>query len=460
MNTQYAVCHLQRGSGNDAGMSCHIERKNAEGKVYVPENADENRTHLNRELINFPAGVNSRTDAIQYRIDNAKLHRKIGKNQTKAVRVMLSGTHEQMVKLEAEGRLNRWIDANIQWLKDTFGADNLVSAVLHMDEKTPHIHATVVPIVQGDRKRRKREGEKKYRTNNGPRLSADDAMARDRLRHYQDSYGAAMKVFGLERGIVGSTAKHVVNSDYYKQRMQEIEANIEELQKEEEAAREGRSRIFALFGKGELADAKQTLPKKDAEIESLRKQIVNLNDEKSAFCQQHKQDIAKLRNGYKTEIDKAIRENECLNKTIKDKDAHIAKQDKRIDEFDRKANPQRYHLSSGAELVHHFIPNLMYPSLHIWTKVGDEEYDVSRSGVSYDLVKQFSENKITIHELVNEVFEPWEQVSEVQANLLGQAFIFACGGEGQVRVGTGSGGSQSELPWRDKDKNKNRGARR
>ena len=22
-NTQYAVCHLQRGSGNDSGMSCH-----------------------------------------------------------------------------------------------------------------------------------------------------------------------------------------------------------------------------------------------------------------------------------------------------------------------------------------------------------------------------------------------------------------------------------------------------
>mgnify|MGYP007002739969 CR=1 FL=1 len=32
-NTQYAVCHLQRGSGNDSGMSCHIERKDAKGKV-------------------------------------------------------------------------------------------------------------------------------------------------------------------------------------------------------------------------------------------------------------------------------------------------------------------------------------------------------------------------------------------------------------------------------------------
>ena len=38
-NTQYAVCHLQRGSGNDSGMSCHIERKDAKGKVYVPVNA-------------------------------------------------------------------------------------------------------------------------------------------------------------------------------------------------------------------------------------------------------------------------------------------------------------------------------------------------------------------------------------------------------------------------------------
>ena len=91
-NTQYAVCHLQRGSGNDSGMSCHIERKDAKGKVYVPANADANRTQLNRELIAFPAGVKNRTDAIQFRIDHAGLHRKVGKNQTKAIRIILTGT--------------------------------------------------------------------------------------------------------------------------------------------------------------------------------------------------------------------------------------------------------------------------------------------------------------------------------------------------------------------------------
>ncbi|WP_303013973.1 plasmid recombination protein [uncultured Bacteroides sp.] len=55
---------------------------------------------------------------------------------------------------------------NLQWLYRTFGRENTVSAVLHMDEHTPHIHATVVPIVTGEhRKARKKqaEGKRQYR---------------------------------------------------------------------------------------------------------------------------------------------------------------------------------------------------------------------------------------------------------------------------------------------------------
>lgn len=163
MTTQYAVCHLERGAGNDSGMSCHIERKTADGKPHIPNNADESRTHLNRELIAFPDGVRNRTQAIQHRIETAGLQRKVGKNQTRAVRVLLTGTHEQMMALANGSRLDDWCRANIKWLHDTFGRDNLVSCVLHMDEKTPHLHATVVPIVTAPRTRRKREGEQKKR---------------------------------------------------------------------------------------------------------------------------------------------------------------------------------------------------------------------------------------------------------------------------------------------------------
>ncbi len=43
--------------------------------------------------------------------------------------------------MEEDGRLDGWCSDNLKWLRETYGERNLVSAVLHMDEKTPHIHA-------------------------------------------------------------------------------------------------------------------------------------------------------------------------------------------------------------------------------------------------------------------------------------------------------------------------------
>lgn len=457
-NTQYAVCHLQRGSGNDSGMSCHIERKDAKGKAYVPVNANADRTPLNRELVTFPDGVKNRTDAIQYRIDNAGLHRKVAKNQTKAIRIILTGTHEQMMKLVEDGKLDNWIDANLKWLRETFGSENLVSCVLHMDEKTLHLHATIVPIVTTERLRKKREGEKKYETKSGPRLSADDMMRRTRLHEYQNSYAAAMKPFGLQRGIVGSTAKHQVNSEYYKQQVNRYEEDIARLQADIEKTQEGKSTILSWFGKGDLAKAKKEIAEKDELIAKLKSRLQTLKTEKAQLQAQHKTEIEQLRNGYQKEIDKAINRAETAERQSKEKDAFIDRQKQCIYQLDRKANPLRYQLSSGAELVHHFIPNYNHPSLHIWTKVGNEEYDDSKS-VDWlsPIWDSFTKGEATIHELVNEIFEPWEQVNEVQANLLGVAFELAAGGPAQAHIGTGSGGPSSELPWGEqKNKHTNR----
>ena len=449
-NTQYAVCHLQRGSGNDSGMSCHIERKDAKGKIYVPDNANADRTHLNRELVRFPEGVSNRTEAIQHRIDTAGLRRKVGKNQTKAIRVILTGTHEQMMKIANDGRLNSWIDANLKWLRDTFGNENLVSCVLHMDEKTPHLHATVVPIVTGERVRRKREGEKKYETKSGPRLSADDVMRRTKLHEYQNSYAKTMKSFGLQRGIVGSTAKHQVNSDYYRQQVIQYEEDIAKLQADVEKAQEGRNTILAWFGKGELAKAKKELADKDGQIAELNKGIKELLAEKERLQERHKSEIEKLRNGYQAEIDAAIRRAETAEQQSEEKDAVIDRQRKQINLLDRKANPQRYSLSSGAELVRINVSNYRNPSLHIWTRVGEELFEDTKFQIDYDVALKHFNGLLTDEEFVNAVFEPQEQVNEVQAQLLGAAFMLVSGGPAEVHVGTGGGGASSELPWNDK----------
>ena len=451
-NTQYAVCHLQRGSGNDSGMSCHIERKDAKGKIYVPVNADADRTHFNRELVRFPDGVSNRTEAIQHRIDTAGLRRKVGKNQTKAIRVILTGTHEQMMKIANGGRLDSWIDANLKWLRDTFGEDNLVSCVLHMDEKTPHLHATVVPIVTGERVRRKREGEKKYETKSGPRLSADDVMRRTKLHEYQNSYAAAMKPFGLQRGIVGSTAKHQANSDYYGQQVIRYEEDIAKLQADVEKAQEGRNTILAWFGKGDLARAKKELTDKDRLIAELNKQIKELQVEKARLQERHKSRIEKLRNGYQKEIEAAIHRAEAAERQLKEKDALIDRQRKQISLLDRKANPQRYSLSSGAELVRVNVSNYRNPSLHIWTRVGEELFENIKFQIDYDTAQKHFNGEITDEEFVNAVFDPQEQVNGKQAELLGAVFTLAAGGSAEAHVGTGGGDSSSELPWRDKDK--------
>lgn len=437
-------------------MSCHIERKDANGKTYVPDNADSYRTHLNRELIRFPDGVRNRTEAIQYRIDHAGLTRKVAGNQYKAIRIILTGTHEQMMRIQEEGRLGRWIEANLRWLHVTFGKENVVSCVLHMDEKTPHLHATIVPIVHTERQRRERKGEKKYNTKSGPRLSADDVFKRAKLHEYQNTYAAAMSDFGLKRGIVGSTTRHIATSTHYKQQMQQLEENIANLQEEVEKTKEGKSTIFVIFGKGDLAKTRKELASKNEELAKLQAKIAKLEAEKASLKQKHESDIAKLRNGYQKEIDAAIRRAEIAEQKAADKEAVIERQKNRIEELDRKANPQRYRLSSGAELIgYRFLGNNPYTvTLKIWTRIKEIEHTaVTYLSDSDKRLHAFSNGELTEHEFVNACFSAAEQVSEIQANLLSTAIELATGGSAQPHVGTGGEGSTSELPWRDKDKN-------
>ena len=217
----YAVLHMEKASGSDSGMSAHIER------TVAPKNADASRTHLNWEMIHSPDGVTNRTEAIQHRLETAGLQRKIGKNQVRVVRILLTGSPDDMKRIEQSGKLDDWCRDNLDWLKKTYGAENIVSAVVHLDETTPHIHATMIPIVTCERRKKRQEQQteqasdemkRKYRkkSTDTARLCADDVMSRVRLKEYQNSYAEQMAKYGLKRGIEGSGAKHVATSQYYR----------------------------------------------------------------------------------------------------------------------------------------------------------------------------------------------------------------------------------------------------
>jgi chaperonin cofactor prefoldin len=234
----YISIQINKAKGSaDTGASDHIERKS------IPKNADPTRTHLNRELVEFPDGVADRTEAISHRIRTAGIRRKITPDQVRAIRIVLSGTHEDMIKVQDEGRLGEWCDDNLQWLHRTFGKENTVSAVLHMDEHTPHIHATVVPIVTGERRKARKkqaEGKRTYRKKaNAVRLCADDLLTREKLVAYHDCYAKVMAKYGLQRGIRGSEARHTTTAQFYrdlKRQTGELEANVQQLQTEQRQA--------------------------------------------------------------------------------------------------------------------------------------------------------------------------------------------------------------------------------
>ena len=235
----FVVLHMEKAHGSDSGTTAHIER------FIIPKNADPTRTHLNRRLIEYPDGVKDRSAAIQQRLEEAGLTRKIGSNQVRAIRINVSGTHEDMKRIEEEGRLDEWCADNLKYFADTFGKENIVAAHLHRDEETPHIHVTLVPIVKGERKRRKREEQTKKRYRKKPtdtvRLCADDIMTRLKLKSYQDTYAEAMAKYGLQRGIDGSKARHKSTQQYYreiKRQTEELKAEVVDLQEQKETARE------------------------------------------------------------------------------------------------------------------------------------------------------------------------------------------------------------------------------
>lgn len=322
----YAVLHMEKTAGTDSGMSAHIER------TISPKNADSSRTPLNRELICFPQGVKNRTEAIQHRLDTAGLTRKIGKNQVRAIRVLLTGSPQDMKLIEQNGRLNKWCDDNLEWLQETFGKENIVSAVLHMDETTPHIHATLVPIVTGERRKAKatqqQTGKKKYKKKNlgNTRLCADDVMNRIKLKQYQDSYAAKMQDYGLERGIEGSEARHMATSQYYRELLNQsnsIQENIGILLQNKEQAERELSKIKgeiksqnlkgtlvnaassaaeglgSLLGSPKMKRQQQEIDHLASENRGLKEEIKSLNRTIQSNEAEHRKALDKLKNELK-----------------------------------------------------------------------------------------------------------------------------------------------------------------
>lgn len=177
-------------------------------------NADPSKKELNKELIALES--ENYLDAY-YQIVNKSpiyMHEKVRHDAVKAIEVMLTYTGKiDSDKFSQEA----WEQKNVEWLREKFGSEYVVSAMCHYDETTPHIHAIVIPMVNG------RLNAKHYLGGSGA------------CKALQTEYANAMKGFGLERGLEGTGAKHTDIKKFYSVVEKALQHELPDVQKDETA---------------------------------------------------------------------------------------------------------------------------------------------------------------------------------------------------------------------------------
>ena len=326
----FAVCTMKKQTGRGGGLSAHIDRE-----VYDPKQdkmipfrpasvRDDSRTALNRECIESSMNI-GRTQAIWKRLSEAgfsrrkddeeekeKKTRKIKDNAVIALCFVCTSDEETMKKLEKEGKLDAWIKKSIEWFQREFGKENVVSAMLHMDETTPHLHITVVPITTAEAKERKEKPKfdengnpiKKYETDKdgkiildekgraivkkrsykkqkvSARLSAKDICTPLAMNRWQTEYAEAMKEFGMKRGVVGSKQKNVPPAEWNLQQLNGQLVAVEKEVQQQKGIKEANN-TFIEKQKQEIRDNQKKMEELEDGIVKKAKKMLGKSDEKA-----------------------------------------------------------------------------------------------------------------------------------------------------------------------------------
>lgn len=165
----------------------HIERKN---ENYNNKEIDKEKSHLNYSLKTPEEGYQREVDKIA-----KEKNIKYSKSFYVACSYVITSDN-QFFKKVGEEETKRFFNEAYNFVKSykNLGEENIISAKVHMDETTPHIHIVYVPIV-------------KYMTKSGDektRISGSMFwQGRDSYRVLQDEFASYMqsKNFAVERSI-------------------------------------------------------------------------------------------------------------------------------------------------------------------------------------------------------------------------------------------------------------------
>ena len=198
----YMVCHFGKyKAGNVFGLQKHNQREN---ENYTNNDIDKTRTSLNYDLIN-KVNINY-TKKIKTIIGaNRASQRAIRKDATVYCECIISSDSAFFEKITEDSQ-KEFFKGALDYLKNKIGEEFIISANVHLDETTPHMHVGFVPIIDNS-------------------LSAKKLIDRKFLRDVQDQVPAYLKNLGfdIQRGIKNSKRKHKDTKELKKELDREYE---------------------------------------------------------------------------------------------------------------------------------------------------------------------------------------------------------------------------------------------
>lgn len=221
----YAIIRTRKltTNGQMGGMQKHNDRK---GKTWSVENADKDLTWKNVNQFKYGSSI---VESIEKNIEKKEV-KSIRSNSVKCIEVLMTfspdfikfkktdkpnkdGKYDILYGKGDQEKWNKFNEKAFDFLKDKFGEGNLTSFSVHLDEKTPHIHAYLTPIVKKTVKWKNANDSGEKTVN---KLCARDFLGGyDKMQTLQDEFAKYMEPLGLERGVRGSTAKHEKVKSYY-----------------------------------------------------------------------------------------------------------------------------------------------------------------------------------------------------------------------------------------------------
>ena len=301
----FGIVRIQKfTAGSVKGIEIH-DRREKEGISHTNQDIDWERTSLNYDL--HPAQNDNFRKAVNERISQLELKRAVRKDAIVMAQVLVTSDHNFFDNLSFE-RQKCFFQDSYEFLEKRYGIENIISATVHLDEYTPHMHVNFVPV-----------------TDDG-RLSAKSLLDRNSLIEQQTSFFEQVgKRYELERGLQGGKKKHLEITELKAlmahQHALEASQKVETLEDKEKTLS---TSVAAL--EGQIGALDDQLVQKRADLDTLRQEasgvaefirnaygrIQDLKSEEGAFS-------IKIE-GLQEQIEALEEKNELLDIAIEDKE--------------------------------------------------------------------------------------------------------------------------------------------